>query len=205
VDISAAVIAARDRATRPEARALRLFVAVDLPDEVKSGLAALLDPLRPRVPAARWTRTEGWHVTLKFLGATWPRLVDDVRASVARAAGETAPFASSLTHLGVFPSPGRARVVWVGLEDTDQRFVRLAGRLDELLSEHFVAERRPFSPHLTLARLNPPRDLRTLAPDLVGTSMASDRFSVDRLVLYRSHLSPKGARYEPLLEAPLSG
>ena len=63
---------ARDRASRPEARPLRLFVAVDVPDAVKEGLAASVAPFRDRIPGARWTGFNGWHVTVKFLGSTWP-------------------------------------------------------------------------------------------------------------------------------------
>jgi 2'-5' RNA ligase len=193
---------ARDRAARPEAKPLRLFIAADVPDRVKAGLAAAVGPFRERIPGARWTRSDGWHVTLKFLGATWPRLIETVREVVAVSARAAVPFTSTLTEVGVFPSPGRARVVWAGLADPEQRFGALAGALEEALADDFTPEKRAFTPHLTLARLNPPRDVREFAPDLVGTSVASEAFSVDRLVLYQSHLSPKGASYEALLEAP---
>lgn len=194
---------ARDRAARPEAKPIRLFVAVDVPDRAKAHLAAALSPFRDRIPGARWTRSDGWHVTLKFLGATWPRLVETVREAVSQAAEAVSPFESSLTEIGVFPGPTRARVVWAGLSDEGHRFADLAGSLDDRLEEDFTPEERPFTPHLTLARLAPPRNLREFAPDLVGTSVASEAFPVDRLVLYRSHLSPKGATYEPLLAATL--
>jgi RNA 2',3'-cyclic 3'-phosphodiesterase len=195
---------ARDRASRPEAKPLRLFVAVDVPDRVKAEVAAAVAPYREKIPGARWTRSDGWHVTLKFLGATWPRLLDEVVASVGSAAAASDRFETKLTEIGVFPSPGRARVVWVGLEETEGRFSALVKTLDDLLVEHFVPEKRAFTPHLTLARLNPPRNIREFVPDLVGTGIPSEPFAVDRLVLYRSHLSPKGATYEPLVEAPFT-
>jgi 2'-5' RNA ligase len=194
---------ARDRMARPEAKPLRLFIAVDVPDPVKADLANAIAPFRERIPGARWTRPSGWHVTLKFLGSTWPRLVEEVREAVATVAQGAGPFDSRLTDVGAFPSVRRARVIWAGLADPDTRFTRLVADLDEALVEHFVPEKRAFTPHLTLARLTPPRDVDEFAPDLPGMSVASDRFSVDRLVLYRSHLSPKGATYEPLLAAPL--
>jgi 2'-5' RNA ligase len=196
---------ARDRSVRPEARPLRLFVAVDVPDAVKAHLTNAIGPFRDRIPGARWTRPSGWHVTLKFLGATWPRLVDEVTRAVAEAAKESKAFDTELTGVGVFPSLRRARVVWAGLDDREGRFARLVESLDGLLEEHFVPEKRAFTPHLTLARLNPPRALDEFAPDLPGLPMRPDRFEVDRLVLYRSHLSPKGATYEPLSLHPLGG
>jgi 2'-5' RNA ligase len=193
---------ARDRASRPEAKPLRLFIAVDVPEEVKAGLEAAVGPFRARVPA-RWTRQDSWHVTLKFLGSTWPRLVDEVRRAVATAASGAEPFDSQLTEIGVFASPARTRVVWAGLADPDHRFGAIARLLDGLLEDHFIPEKRELTPHLTLARLNPPRNILEFAPDLPGLSVASGPFPVDRLVLYRSHLSPKGATYEAVERFPL--
>lgn len=194
---------ARDRAARPEAKPLRLFVATDVPDPVRVALARTVAPFRDGVPGARWTRTEGWHVTLKFLGSTWPRLADEVREAVSSAAAGAEAFQTELTEIGVFPSVRRARVIWAGLADPEGRFARLVADLDDRLSDHFVPEKRAFTPHLTLARLTPPRDLAEFAAGLPGMPVRSEPFPVDRLVLYRSHLSPKGATYEPLLVAPL--
>jgi RNA 2',3'-cyclic 3'-phosphodiesterase len=186
----------------PEAKPLRLFIAADIPARVKADVASAVGPYTERIPAARWTRSDGWHITLKFLGATWPRLMEEVRGAVRTVAGRTQAFETRLTEMGVFPSPGRTRVVWVGLEDAEGHFPALVKSLDDLLAENFGFEKRAFTPHLTLARLNPPRNIREFIPDLVGTSVASEPFMVDRLVLYQSHLSPKGATYESLLEAP---
>lgn len=194
---------ARDRASRPEAAPLRLFVAVDVPEAVRRELAKAVAPFRDRVPGARWTRPEGWHVTLKFLGSTWPRLLEEVKEALGRAAAGAAPFETHLTEVGAFPGPARARVVWVGLADPEGRFGPVVRALDDLLAPHFPVEKRAFTPHLTLARVNPPVDLRSAAPELLGLRVDSEPFAVDRLVLYRSHLSPAGARYEPLHAVPL--
>jgi RNA 2',3'-cyclic 3'-phosphodiesterase len=196
---------ARDRTSPPEAKPQRLFIAADVPDDVKERLDAAVAPLRVRVPAARWTRQDGWHVTLKFLGSTWPRLMEEVRTAVATAASEATAFESSLTEIGVFASPARTRVVWAGLADPDNRFAAIARRLDDILEDSFVPEKRELTPHLTLARINPPRDIREFAPELVGLSVASREFPVDDLVLYRSRLSPTGATYEALERFPLGG
>ncbi|HEX2068901.1 MAG TPA: RNA 2',3'-cyclic phosphodiesterase [Actinomycetota bacterium] len=194
---------ARDRSSRPEAKPLRLFVAVDIPEDVKSRLGASLQPFRERVPGARWTSTEGWHVTLKFLGSTWPRLVESVRNAVRSAAAGQSSFESALSEIGAFPSAKRARVLWAGLANPQGRFGTLVATLDDLLREHFVPEKRVFTPHLTVARLNPMANLLDAAPDLFETSVASRPFAVDCLVLYRSHLSPRGARYEAVDRFPL--
>ena len=189
----------------PEVKPFRLFVAVAIPDGVKAALSSGVAPFRNSIPGARWTQGHGWHVTLKFLGATWPRLVDSVKAAVAEAAGSAERFETRLTTIGVFPSPARARVVWVGMLDPQARLAAIARHLEQLLAEDFDPERREFAPHLTLARLVPPRNITEFAPTLVGTHIEAEPFAVDGLVLYRSHLSPQGATYEPLMVAPLEG
>jgi 2'-5' RNA ligase len=194
----------RARSHPPEGPSLRLFVAVDVPERVKTKLLATLKPFRDRIPGARWTNPTGWHVTLKFLGATRPGVLDPVREAVEATAAASTTFESRLTRLGAFPTPGRARVVWAGLDDPGERFAAMVGMLDHLLSDYFVAETRAFTPHLTVARLTPPRAIREFAPDLLDTAVSSTRFRVDRLVLYRSFLSPAGARYEPQLSAALA-
>jgi RNA 2',3'-cyclic 3'-phosphodiesterase len=182
----------------PEPKPIRLFIAVDVPEPLKAALGRSIAGYRDRVPAARWTRLDGWHVTLKFLGRTGLRLVDEVRAAVGAAAASAGPLETRLTELGVFPSPRRARVIWAGLHDPEGRMAVIAKDLDRRLEDYFLPEERELTPHLTLARLNPSRDITEYAPDLVGKSVASEPFTIDELTLYRSHLSPAGARYEPI-------
>jgi 2'-5' RNA ligase len=193
----------RDGSSGPEAKPLRLFVAVDVPEGVAARLGEAIEPFRTRIPGARWTRREGWHVTLKFLGATRPGLVPQVEAAVRTVASASTPFDTRLTGIGAFPSANRARVLWAGLDDAAGSFGPMVKQLDELLAADFVAEKRPFTPHLTVARIDPPRRLSEFAPRILDAELASDTFAVDRLVLYRSRLSPKGATYEALLAAPL--
>jgi 2'-5' RNA ligase len=196
---------ASDRAARPEAKPLRLFVAADVPEDVKVSLTDAVAPFRDRIPGARWTSPSGWHVTLKFLGSTWPRLVEPVREAVAHAAGGAAPFRTELTELGAFPSARRARVLWAGLSDPDGRFASLVTSLDDLLEEDFQPEERAFTPHLTVARLQTPRALDEFVPEFAGMAVSSRAFDVGALVLYQSHLSRQGSTYDPLLTAPLTG
>jgi RNA 2',3'-cyclic 3'-phosphodiesterase len=195
----------RGRGDEPPARSLRLFVAVNVPDDVKAGVAEALEAFRDRIPGARWTRRDGWHVTLKFLGATWPRMVEPVKDAVRTAAGRAEPFETAVTVLGAFPSARRARVLWAGLTDPEGRFAGLVTALDDLLKEDFTPEERAFTPHLTVARLQTPRALDEFTPELPGLSVASRSFAVEELVLYQSHVSRQGATYTPLLEAPLGG
>ncbi|HEX2030380.1 MAG TPA: RNA 2',3'-cyclic phosphodiesterase [Actinomycetota bacterium] len=193
----------RDRSTRPGAEALRLFAAVDPSEEVLAAVSAAVQPWRERLPEGRWVRPENWHVTLKFLGRTYPRLVPTVHEACREAAASVARFDVSVAGMGVFPGPSRARVLWVGLDDPAGGMPALARALDEQLAEEFPPEKRAFTAHLTVARFNPPIPFRDHADDLAATAIEAPPFAVEELVLYRSHLSPRGARYEPLERFPL--
>jgi 2'-5' RNA ligase len=193
---------ARDRASRPEARSLRLFVAFDVSTEAAEEVSRAIDPWVSAFPRARWVPRENWHVTLKFLGQTWPRLEGWVRERVAGVAAAAAPVATGLTTLGSFPSRGRARVLWAGIDDEQGGLARLAAALDHALVREFRPETRAFSPHLTVARSDPPIRL----PSSFGeVGLGPVAFSVDRVVLFRSHLRRPAPRYEPLQAFPLTG
>jgi 2'-5' RNA ligase len=191
---------ARDRASRPEAKPLRLFVAADVPEEVRSRLAETIAPVRER-HRGRWPPPQNWHLTLKFLGATWPRLVEWVEETCAEIAGRHESFVTSLTELGAFPNPRRARVLWAGLDDPSSRFAAIASSLDEALASEFKPEQRPFTAHLTVARFDPPV---ALAAELLTVDVPSETFGVDHLTLYRSHLQRPAPRYEELGRFPLT-
>lgn len=192
---------ARDRSNRPQAKALRLFVAVEVPDDAKTAAAEAVAELRARFPKARWARPENQHVTLKFLGQTWPRLEGWVRERVGEAAAGVAPFEVRLDGLGAFRSSGQARVVWVGLRDEPPgALADLAAAVDRSLVAEFARERRGVSAHLTLARSDPPLALQ--AADL-ERSVRPVAWEVDRVVLFRSHLQRPAPRYEALQAFPL--
>jgi 2'-5' RNA ligase len=184
-----------DRASRPEAKPWRLFVAADVPDGVRSRLAEQLEPLRRSHPELRWTPQENWHVTLKFLGAVWPRLVVEVEEAVAKVAAATGRFDTSLLGPDAFPNVRRVRVVWIAMTDLGGRFAALAGALDEALGRIVKPEERQFTPHLTVARARQPV---ALGDALEAARTESAAFPVDRIVLYRSHLRRPAPLYEPV-------
>jgi RNA 2',3'-cyclic 3'-phosphodiesterase len=184
---------ARDRASRPEAKPLRLFVAVEVPEDARAGLAEALAPLRERFPKARWVPSQNQHVTVKFLGSTYPRLVEWVSETVSSVARDHEPLETRVGGLGAFPNARRARVLWAGLDDAERRLERLAASLDDALAKEFTPEKRAFTPHLTVARFDPPVGLEPLE-----VAFESAPFEIDRLVLFRSHLRRPAPVYEPL-------
>jgi RNA 2',3'-cyclic 3'-phosphodiesterase len=183
---------------------LRLFIAADLPPDLLEDLNHSLAPVRarPEVESARWTAPANQHVTLKFLGWVDAEALDGVAGTLAAVATAHEPSTISLAGLGAFPSERRARVLWVGLDDPAGLLAALAQDLESsLMPLGFEAEQRAFTPHLTLARFKPPASLVGVLSE--QPRVAEPRFEVGHLALYRSHLHPKGARYEVLGTIPL--
>lgn len=179
---------------------LRLFVAVSLPQEHLDRVRDEIAPLRARWSEARWMKIENQHVTLKFLGSTPPERLDDVRAAVRGVVSVHGPATIALSGLGAFPGPRRARVLWVGLDDPAELLASLARGLDDALEPlGYRVEKRAFHPHLTLARWRTPQRIAEL-PEL---RLDLPPFAVEKVELFRSHLHPKGARYEVLEAWPL--
>jgi 2'-5' RNA ligase len=192
----------RDRSTRLEARPWRLFVAADIPEGIRKELDHDLASLRVAHPEARWVPPENWHVTLKFLGAVEPRHVEDLRSTVARTAEQYDAFETRLASVGAFPNERRARVVWAGLDDRSGTLGALANGLDQVLARFVEPEQRPFSPHLTVARLRNPASVEAALAR--GVAISSTPFAVDGIVLYRSHLRRPAPLYEAVQEFPLA-
>lgn len=184
----------------------RLFVACELPDELKSALGGVQDDLR-RLGGERlrWVRPEGIHVTLKFLGGV----------EIARIQGITNALASAVDSFELRLQPAsvggfggaRLRVVWVGLQGDVEGLTELAGRVEAALEPiGFPRERRPFAAHLTIARVRdqtPSAERRQLA-SLVERyePPALPAVTFREVSLMRSHLGPQGSKYERLASFP---
>lgn len=143
------------------------------------------------------------HLTLAFLGEVADDLPGRLRAPLAATGARHSAFDVRLGGLGAFPGPGRARVVWVGMEaGAAELRVLQKDVVGALVPAGYVPERRPFSPHLTLARLRTPAD----AGAAVGQRFSGRGFRVERFVLFRSVLRPDGPEYTELesfaLKAP---
>ena len=192
---------ARDRASRPEAKSLRLFVAFHVPTVVRDAAEGSVTTWRERFPRAKWVPKQNQHITLKFVGATWPRLVPWVHEMVEAVAQAHVPVPTRVLGVGAFPNLRRARVLWVGLDDAEGRLGRIAAALDEALSREFAPEKRGFTPHLTVARFDPPVALEGLEQ----VELVSHSFEIDRIVLYRSHLRRPAPVYEELGTFALGG
>ena len=187
---------------------MRIFIGIELDDAVRESAAAIAASLRghlgPRL-AARWIPADNLHITLWFVGEVAEDRAEEILRAVRQPLGGGS-FDIQITGAGAFPSSGAPRIFWLGVTSGAERLARLhaeiAGRLRRLGLE---PERRPYSAHLTIARIKEMRGrdyhricaaLRTIAAD-AGTSR------VRAVTVFRSRLSPKGATYEALVRVPL--
>lgn len=188
---------------------LRLFVAIELPEQVRSSLAQAIQQLRPPLQGQlRWVDPRGVHLTLKFLGGVPGSMVDTLDHSMADAVRGTPPFELRLDGAGTFPAGRSPSVVWAGLAGDIASLEALAAAVESAMASlGMPSEKRVFQPHLTLARAR-----GRLRPDLAGLLRerleavhypGAEPFVVRGVSLMRSELRPDGARYTRLAHAPL--
>lgn len=175
----------------------RLFVAVDLPDDVRERLRQIRQTLKTYGWTASWTNPETAHLTMRFFGDRPILTVNELGVGLHYAMRDIAPFELSTSRMGVFPNLVRPRVIWLGVRDRSGTLSQLAATIEAKSRELGVKpENRPFQPHLTVARVR--REKHSSISDVEQhfgeiDRMASISFSVDHATLYRSDLKRGGA------------
>lgn len=179
---------------------IRSFIAVPVDEAIIAQLASLQQEFRRAEAPVGWVRPEGMHLTLKFLGNMPEAQAPALEAALRRAAAPFAPFPVRVESIGGFPNPRRPKVVRAGMREDTDTLAALAAAVDAATAAlGFAPEERPFRPHLTLGRVKAPERLDRLSALL--QAHADDRFgemTVREVLLFRSDLSPRGARYTPL-------
>jgi 2'-5' RNA ligase len=182
---------------------MRLFAAVTPPSRVLDHLAAAIAAVRDDGSALRWSAREQWHVTLAFYGELAPERLPALARRLARAAGRTPPLDLALAGGGAFPRPERAHVLWAGVRG-DLRGLRRLADSAAAAGRHLGVppDRKPYRPHLTLARCRTPTDLSGVVAGLAAVDGGLWRAGELRLILSRLGPSPS---YETLHTWPLDG
>ena len=193
---------------------IRSFIAIELPDELKLGLTQLEAQLKlGNQPWVKWVDPYSIHLTLKFLGSIAVDRISEITKAMDEAVQGIPPFHLEVKDLGVFPNLRRVQVAWVGISGEVDKLSQLQQHIESNLAPlGFAPESRPFTPHLTLARLR-----NQASPDerqRFGQLIASTRFEaaytikVDTINLMRSQLTREGAIYSRIsaveLKKPLS-
>jgi 2'-5' RNA ligase len=180
---------------------IRSFIAVLLPDEVKQELGELQARLRSGSKASvRWVDPASIHLTLKFLGNIPPDMVSRITSAIEAAAREIKPLSIRVSGLGTFPNLNRVNIIWVGLIGDIERLTLLQKGIDiKLSSLGFKSENRPFTPHLTIARVREhvsKEERRQLGHLIDGTSFDTHLpVDVKAVHLMRSQLTREGPIY----------
>jgi 2'-5' RNA ligase len=180
---------------------MRLFTAIDLPPESKAKIESLLDILRPAA-RIRWSRVDSLHITTKFIG-DWPEeRVDELKLALSEIPLQR-PIEISLRGLGYFPNPHQPRVFWAAVH-APESLSRLAKLTEDAAASLGIErENKPYSPHLTLARLDnrkdPPGALGSLRRAVASIAEPDcGQFTAREWHLYRSELGPGGSRHTKL-------
>jgi 2'-5' RNA ligase len=176
---------------------MRTFIAIEIPDGIKKEMAKAQEQLKRSGADAGWTRPEGIHLTLKFLGEVLEAKIDEIKNALAQAAGATSRFRLEIAGAGAFPNPKNPRVVWLGVSgDIDKLATLWSSVEDSMTALGFDREERAFSPHLTLARikyLRPRYSWQKAIDSIKDIRLAG--FEVDHVSLMKSELKPSGAAY----------
>lgn len=177
---------------------MRVFVAIDVPEDVRQNIAQLMRELVPAARGARWVQADGMHVTLKFIGEAAPEMVERAKTALADIRS-TAPVEMRFRGVGCFPNERRPRVLWAGIEATPN-LAELAAEVERRLASLGIPrEERAFHPHLTLARFKEPQSQPLLAEAM--HELSAREFGAKHageFHLYQSKLKPGGAEYARL-------
>ncbi len=187
---------------------IRTFIAIELPDELKTKLGQLEARLQSGRPSwLKWVELDSIHLTLKFLGNIAIDRTSEILRAMETATQTVPPFQLEVKDLGVFPNLKRVQVVWVGIRGDIDKLGRLQQRIDSnLVLLGFAPESRPFTPHLTLARLR--NQASSDERQRFGQLIASAKFEagiikVDSISLMKSQLTREGAIYSRISSAKL--
>ena len=188
---------------------LRLFIAIELSEELKEAIHSLIEKLRASDTnfSIRWVSYGGLHITLKFLGEVPRANIAIVEEAMKAAAENKNTFELSLSGTGVFPNERRPGVFWIGVKDSERSLVDLAKSvIKECSNRGFPDENRPFSPHITIGRAREKAgtaDLTKIAGHLRSVNLRIEFQIIDHISLIWSQLTPKGPIYTTLSMASL--
>jgi len=186
--------------------ALRCFIAVRIPDEIKQSIGRVIDALSITGADVKWVNPANIHVTLKFLGNTDEQLVGPISAVLEKKISSYAPFYIKIAGVGSFPDRKRPRVIWIGIRDSGE-LKSLQQDIDiEMIRFGYAAEDRPFSPHLTIGRVRSGKKSMEMLKALESFNERDfGQIEIKGVALMKSELKSTGAEYLSLAEIFIKG
>ncbi|HUU29395.1 MAG TPA: RNA 2',3'-cyclic phosphodiesterase [archaeon] len=185
---------------------MRTFIAVEPPDSVRDEIGRLTGRLKDHLPGLRWSKPKNIHLTLRFLGEIDPALLETLKKGVEGAVSPLAPFSLTVEDIGFFGSRIWPRIVWLGLEGSDELAALAKAVENAAVETGFGKADKPFKAHLTLARI---KDKLAHPPDWERTRGTLPEnwpaWPVDEVQIIKSTLTPSGPIYETLAHCALKG
>ncbi len=181
-------------------KVIRTFVAICLDEEIRGRISEVQERVKKLTSQVRWVQPGNFHVTLKFLGDVTPKKLSVVQSALDELAAGYEAFDLSVAGVGVFPTPRRPRVIWVGVEDGREQLEALASGVEQgLVRTGFEKEQKPFRSHITIGRVKESKPVEGLLEGLQeidAQGLGSQR--ADSVVLMESVLQSGGPIYTPL-------
>lgn len=172
---------------------MRLFIAIELPEELNEKMFELKEKLRTE--DAKTTLTKENHLTLKFLGEVEDSKIDKIKEALKTV--EFKQYKAKLDNIGVFPNENYIRVVWVGVKPEEET-KELKVKIDEVLKDFNFKDDFDFHPHITLARVKFVKDKPKFKDLIHSLKIEDSEFEVKEFKLIKSELMPEGPIYEDL-------
>ncbi len=188
---------------------MRAFIAIELPLKIKEELGRMEEKLKETGADVKWVKPSNMHLTLKFLGEISQDQLNKITDILTDVLKNRNKFSIAVKGLGAFPDMTRPKVIWAGIEDKDNIITRLAAELEERLTAlNILKEERNYSGHITIGRVKSWKNTKELSENI--SRIANDcnggktNFTVERITLFKSNLTPLGPVYEALKETNLT-
>ena len=184
---------------------MRLFIALPLSVEVEQSLGNIIKDLTSYGGKIKWVEPRNIHLTVKFLGETKESQIEPIKNEIKSIGAKYQAMSSDIINIGAFPNLQKPQVIWVGMREVPRELMPLVADVENATHRlGWEKERRPFKPHFTLGRVKDDRDLQKLTDALPRYFFPAIPFSMQRLTLFQSILTPQGPRYTSLLDIPLT-
>ncbi|MFH0827731.1 MAG: RNA 2',3'-cyclic phosphodiesterase [Candidatus Omnitrophota bacterium] len=187
---------------------MRAFIAIELPQEIKTTLSRLQAKLKTAGADVKWVEPKNIHLTLKFLGEIDEQTIEKLNSCLEKIRKIKKPFTLNLSSPGAFPNPASPRVIWVGIKQGNTEIKEITLLLEKQSTEiGLTPENREFSAHITIGRTRSGKNRRELSKilsDLSQNSLEDNLFTVDKITFFKSTLTSRGPVYEAIKEFHLS-
>ena len=179
---------------------IRAFIAVEIDLPNKKTISETISNLKKSKADVKWANETQMHLTLKFLGNIEEKMTQEISNILNSIAKNFNVFNIKLRKIGAFPNTKKPRVIWLGIDEGRQELKSLAAKIESSLENiGFQKEKREYKAHLTLGRVKSSKNLSQLTALIEQIDFQSqDQIKINKLILFQSTLSPKGATYTPL-------